>query len=58
MIKIINSKCRLEHENNDRKLNIHYLGQNKSSFIADGRIFICDKYDLDYLNKNDEENFN
>ena len=58
MIKIISSKCRLEHENNDRKLNIHYLGQNKSSFIADGRIFICDKYDLDYLNKNDEENFN
>ena len=58
MIKIISSNSRLEHENNDRKLNIHYLGQNKSSFIADGRIFICDKYDLDYLNKNDEENFN
>ena len=58
MIKIIKYKCRLEHENNDRKLNICYLGQNKSSFIAEGRIFICDKYNLDYLNKNDENNFN
>ena len=58
MIKIIRCKSGLEHENNDKKLNIYYLGLNKSSFIAEGRIFICDNYDLDYLNKNDEKNFN
>ena len=52
MVKIVKGSQNLNHKNNDKNLNIHLLDNNKSSFIIEGRIFICDKYNLDYLNYN------
>ena len=57
IIKIIRGSHDLNHKNNDDNLNIYLLDDKKISFIAEGRIFICDGYDLDYLKNNEENEF-
>ena len=48
--KIFKCQKNLTHENYDKGLNIYIINNQKSFFIAEGRAFICDEYDLDEIN--------
>ena len=45
--KIARYRQNLEHENDDRDLSIYINQKNELSFTAEGRIFICDKIEIE-----------
>ena len=51
IVKFISGEKNTNHESEDTNLNIEYLNKEKSLIIGEGRIFTCEKYDLDEYNK-------
>ena len=50
MKQILKCQKNLTHANYDEGMNIYIINSQKSFFIAEGRIIICDQYDLDDYN--------
>ena len=51
IVKFISGEKNTNHESEDANLNIGYLNKKKSLIIGEGRIFTCERYDLDEYNK-------
>ena len=47
LCKIARYRQNLEHDNDDRDLSIYINQKNELSFTAEGRIFICDKIEIE-----------